>query len=334
MAKKAVAPKKAAPAPTTAQAAAVAPEGAEATATATEEVKEKELVVVSGVGADIWKESAFVPALRSDMSLAERKESCRELLRTAAKADDYLNLVSGEMLYEVNENAYWKDWTLKDELTGEERPYATFEEYADIELGLKRRKAYYLTKIYKRFVVELEVDREHLKDLQWSKAKIVEPLCTKENVLEILDKIKTMSKTAVEDYAKSLKAGEEGGDATTTTEAATEEFKIMKFKLAPTQYENVETALKIAGQLSGSDKEGNQLDMICSDFVAGNAGTGLQGALTNLNNSIQNLERAYGVKLNIESIVDEERYAKLQEGEEAAAAPAEGEATPAEAASA
>ena len=286
--------------------------------------KKTELVLAKGIASDMWADAAstFIPILRQDMPLAERKDAIRQVMVQSMTIDDKLNLISGELLYEVNKNGYWKEWTFVDKAGGkdETRPYATFEEYCDLELNMKKRKALYLVSIYEKFVVELDLPKEILRDLEWSKAKELVGIITAENAADLMDKIGTMTLKQVIDMAKAMKTSA----ATSGTSGATAEpvdIRRLTFKLTPEQEENVNGALKLAESMTGSDKPGNQLDLICSEFTAGAVGMGLEGATAKLDLIIANVQRAFGVTLSV-SGMDEARYAAIDKSDKAAAAAA------------
>ena len=295
----------------------MADEKAKEDATEVIEPEEKELVVTEGVGTNVLTSGlAQLKPLNKDMSLEERRNTIRETLKEAVSIPDKLDVMSGEMLYEVKENEYWKAWYVDDPETGESRPYSTFAEYSQTELDINKRKAYYLCDIYAKFVVELGLDKEILKQLQWSKAKELVPVINADNWTELLDKLKGMSVKQVQDMVREM-AGKPPREEGATD--GKDEFVRISFMLTKDQSDNVKSALEVAKSMSGSDKPGNQLDMICLDFAAGAVDSGLDGALTKLNTVIKHVERAFGVKLDIKE-VDSERYAATEAATEEAPA--------------
>lgn len=278
-----------------------------------------ELVLTKGVGVDLWSDadSTFVPALQDGMPLEERKEAVRKSMQATVAIDDKLNLVSGELLYEVTKNGYWKDWKFTAD-DGEVRKFASFEEYCEAELNMKRRKAFYLIAIYDKFVVELGLERDVLRRLEWSKAKEMTSIINSDNCEELMDKMGSMSVRQVKAYVAEAKGGgtaltdesssTEGGADTSEPEVAVK----MGFKLFPEQLENVKGALEAAKSMGAGDNANNQLDLICSEFLASSMGAGLEGAMMTLDACVKNLERTFSVKLEL-SEVDEERYKDLSE---------------------
>ncbi len=265
---------------------------------------ETEIVPGGGVAAEIWDnaESTFVPALKKGLPPAKRKAAVRQVLQTSNLMSDRLPLINGEMLFEVHEGNYWKEWNYVDE-HGNQQKYKNFDDYVEKELEMKRRKAYYLLKIYKKFVIELELPAEVLRDLSWTKAKEVTKVLDADNWKEILPKLHTMSTKEVRAMVKDML----GASGTTGGE---EKFERMIFALSTDQEQNVAEALKVAQSLTGSEYSGVNIDMIATDFIAGKIGEGAEGALGKLDIIIKNIERAFGCTLEIKKI-DEEHYASL-----------------------
>lgn len=273
-------------------------------------VEEKELVHVTGDSFDIFKASAstFVPQLTEDMSEQDRKDAVRQILRQTQGVEDRLKLVQGELLYEVKNNEYFKDW--KKTVDGDEMPFDSFEDYAENELNIKRRQAFYLIDIYETFVVKLALPKEVLNDMEWSKAKELTKIIDKDNADEVLNEVKSMSVRETIEFAREKKAakGLPGGMT------KDEEFETLSFRLTTEQKQSVEDALKLAGEMSRSEKKPQQLEYICVDFLAGSTAGGTAGALDSLQTHIGNLERAFGVKIEVTSTTDD-RYS--EEGSEA-----------------
>ncbi len=256
------------------------------------------------IAVEIWDgaESTFVPALKKGLTVAQRKDAVRNVLQTSNTMSDRLPLINGEMLYEVHEGRYWDAWTYRED--GKDHEYANFDDYVERELDMKRRKAYYLLDIYKKFVVELKLPVEILRDLSWTKSKEIVKVIDEKNWKTLIPKLHTMTTNEVRDMVKTMQG--KGGAKT----AAEEKFDRMIFALAPDQHNNVQDALRVAQSLTGSQQAGNNLDMIAIDFIAGKIGEGAEGALGKLDIIIKSIERAFSCTLKVEQ-VDEEKYAKL-----------------------
>lgn len=281
------------------------------------------LVVTRGIGIDIWKDvdSVFVPLLKTDMSPEERQGAVRKVLADVGQIDAKLNLVSGEMLFEVHANRYWENWTYLDTDTGDETSFKSFADWCEREGNMRERKAYYLLSIYRVFCVELDIPIDILRELEWPKASMLAagspPIITKDNWKELLEKIRLMSARDVAVMVRAMKAElrgvgssepsvGSGGDV--SSGRASDDLTVRKtFSMTPEQAETVEVAFRLAGELSKSEKPGWLLELICADFIASSAGTGPKGALIKLDVARRCLERAFGVRLEVSEFVDD-RY--------------------------
>jgi hypothetical protein len=281
-------------------------------------------IITTGKATDLLAEGGgvFLPsALKGVTDLAQRQEMTRQYIKQAAQVSDRLNLVAGELLFECAKNAYWKEWEFTDE-KGETRKYAKFEEYCDHEFSLGYRKAMYLISMYEKFIVELDLPIDVLGGLDWSKAKELVPVITKENAADLLDKASHMTFKQVQELAKSMKAAAKTGTAGAATGASepAEVKEKIAFTVPKEKAETIRAALALAESLSGSADPGSQLDFICSDFTASSSGMGTDGALSKLDVIIKNIERTFHVKLEITS-VDADHYKTAAAPE----VPAEGE---------
>lgn len=259
---------------------------------------EKEPVVVTGVSLAVLGNSDF-GELSADLDPEERKVAVRGVLEKSAKVEDRLKLVQGELLYEVTENGYWRDWTFTDE-DGAERTFLTPEEYFQEEVGMSRRTAYYIISIYRKFVVELELDEDLLKGMEWSKAKEVVSLIEADNAKEIFDKISGMSVSQVKKWVKEEKSGATStAGASGTSSAATGTTQTKSFKLSDEQVETLESALEIAEKITGSDKPAANLDAICTEYISSAMSSGSVDVVVELDKMIESISRTFGVTVEV-----------------------------------
>jgi hypothetical protein len=264
---------------------------------AEEETVEKEPVVTSGVSISLMGDTSFA-ALSASLDPEERKVAIRNTLEKSAKIEDRLKLVQGELLYEVNENGYWRDWTFVDE-DGEERPFMNIDEYFQAEVGMSRRTAFYIISIYRTFVVELALDEELLKNLEWSKAKEVVSVISKDNAEEVFDKISKMSVSQVKKWVKEEKGAAAGGKSGAAGASTGGTTVTKSFKLAPEQAETIEKALEIAGKITGSDKPAANLDAICTEYISSSMAAGAVDVVVELEKVLDAVQRTFGVTLEV-----------------------------------
>jgi len=132
------------------------------------------------------------------------------------------------------------------------------------------RKAQYLVQLQKWFATLPPNIQQWIRGLGWGKAKILMRVVTVENAAEWRKKIEGKTLHQIEEMLKEAKQVTTGDGG--STEADDSKPKKMSFSLFKAQYDNVETALEKAKDMAESDKPGHLLDLICTEFLATNAG--------------------------------------------------------------
>ena len=277
---------------------------------------QNEVVLASGKALSVWQGTAstFVPGLSADLTPEERKGAVRTFTKEAFSVDDRLNLVNGELLWEINQNKYWSEWDFTDPATGEERKYASFEEYLVNELGSEKRKAKYLISIYQKFCIDLDLPVDTLRGLEWSKAKELVSVINQENASELLDACRSKSLREIQDMVRAMRGKPAVGNSSGNSDP---ESVVKRFVLSKEEGENVDNALKVARGMANTESDNVALNLICAEFVATSVGEGFDGATAKLDNILQTLEGAFGVKLKIEAM-DEDRYGAMAAAGDAA----------------
>lgn len=182
--------------------------------------------------------------------------------------------------------------------------YASFDKWAEAELDIHSKKAQRLRTIWKAFKVDLELDDATLQrvvELGFCKVReLARPhVLTPRNVLSWVEKAENMSyfklSTTVTKYlsdkaiASSQRQAEAAhAEATGTVgdvpdddeeEALADERRIGELDVSSQRFvcdlfgdqiETVRLAIKRSSELSNSDKIGNNLSLICLDFLATN----------------------------------------------------------------
>lgn len=200
--------------------------------------------------------------------------------------------------------------------------YNSFAEYAEQELGLHQKKAERLRAIW--FTLEVQLKdmpyelKERIVNLGMSKVRELVRVLTIRNAEMWIEQAENLTyrkllggitdelrRRGVSDAI--LGPGGEGsaeGTPDTTDESAigalpvlnpVETLKQERFDLYPNQHENVMLALQRARDLTGSDKKGHLMDIICTDFIATNdvIGSDMDKRLR----YVAKIERALGLKL-------------------------------------
>ena len=219
----------------------------------------------------------------------------------------------GRILYQV-----WDipvDFDKKNLPTYKAWGFDTFAEYAEQELGLHRRKAERLRRIWEileyRLVGMEPSVRERLVKLGWSKVRELarDDILSLDNVIQWVELGETasypellasISRFLQEKEAKMLESAVNG----VTVESSSvpdppvpqpEKLFWEHFALYEDQAANIRAALKRAEELSHSEKKGHNLDMICLDFLATNDFR--RGDDAQRRRYIAKMEQALGVKL-------------------------------------
>jgi len=188
------------------------------------------------------------------------------------------------VLSHVSENHYYIAWG-----------YKTFRAYITQELDFALRKAQYLVSIAQWFGrnVTREDVIEKVKRLGWSKAKELVEVINDDNADRVLSEIEGMNTVQIVLYAREflakLKAPE--GEEGESEKVAGEVFR-RTFTLTGEQKGNVDEALVSAANESNSDNNGHNLDLICTSFLAGGAGSGQK-----MTDFLDKAERLFGVKI-------------------------------------
>lgn len=168
-------------------------------------------------------------------------------------------------LMEVHDSSAYTEWG-----------FPKWKDYVEQELAFKLRKANYLVSIAQWFGALNKPIQKWVADMGWTKAKELVGVVTNENAAEWKKRVKGKS---VSDIQRLLSEGMDDAptdDESTDTGPAkpSETAKRKTFSLFEGQSETVEKALAKAMEMSQSDKEGHNLDMICVEFLSSHAAMG------------------------------------------------------------
>lgn len=152
----------------------------------------------------------------------------------------------GELLKEVRDKEYWKEWG-----------YDSFDTYALVELGYRERKVRYLIATVEGFE-RAGVTEEEAATLETAKAQAIAPVLTAENKEKWIDKAQTMK---TQDLQRAV-ASAQGRDV---TEEAPKPFSVLLFG---DQRETVDQAMDLAGRVAGTDARGVMLTTMAQEFIS------------------------------------------------------------------
>lgn len=199
--------------------------------------------------------------------------------------------------------------------------YQSYADYAERELGLHRKKAERLRRIW--FVLEIQCKdldpqvKQRVVNLGFAKVRELVKVLSPRNAENLVSQAETMNYKQLEvvvadegrrqGLAEAVLGGGDDGpgplpeesentlphpdDTQATIELPTSE----NFQLFPKQLLNVRLALQRAAELSNSNKKGHQLDLICTDFLATN--DVMAGDSDKRLRYVAKIERTVGLKL-------------------------------------
>lgn len=186
--------------------------------------------------------------------------------------------------------------TINDEPMYQVWGYATFDDYSETELGMKRGKAYYLAQIWGELHVKAHISEQKIAQIDWAKAKHLAPLAkaggiTPKNVDEWVKKAKIQPVHQFAQEVKSAKAAHVSGTANPP-----ETVYRITVGLYEEQHKNYQAALKAAATLAESTKTGHLWDMICLEFNAQYAGKVGGDRETAIKRYAAMMDRVFGVR--------------------------------------
>lgn len=176
--------------------------------------------------------------------------------------------------------------------------YSDWKNFVQDKIGFQIRKAKYLMRIYKYFVVEVGNAEliSKISSLGWSKVKALVYVVDSQNVDEWVEKCKDATVMEVFQKVSQFKAIKKGFLAKQTKKAALS----FSFKLHEGQSGIVENAFKLAGKLSHSEDKNNNLSLMAQDYLDYNSSlvaTDLVVQAEMMKKTFKKLELAFGVKL-------------------------------------
>ncbi len=122
------------------------------------------------------------PHLPPELTRQWRADAIREILHIHSKTVEHLHRRLGELLWEVKERKYFRDWG-----------FESFKDYLDTEFSFGLRKGQMLVNLHDTFARRLGLSGERLDQLPWSKAALVCRVATESNIDEILQDIEHLT---------------------------------------------------------------------------------------------------------------------------------------------
>lgn len=192
-----------------------------------------------------------------------------------------------ELLFEVKDQGHFR--LLKDD-DGE--PFDHFEDYVEKHLGWKDRKAQYFVSIYEKVILAANVTKAVLAEIEWSKASQLAMLPAEERTPSKMggwiNKAKGMTFTDLKSEV-AKKRNEVAGEKKYEEEISYH----ASFNLTAKQAANFQLAMATSSKISGSDWKGNNMDLICTEFLTNR----LEESKVKMHRILASVERIFGVDI-------------------------------------
>ena len=174
--------------------------------------------------------------------------------------------------------------------------FGKWKDYVEQELAFKLRKANYLVSIAQWFGNLNKPIQKWVGELGWSKAKELVGVVDNDNAAEWKKKCKGKSVAQIQKMLAEAQddSGDDGGsdDGGSVSDSGSSETSRRKtFSLFEGQSGTLDQALAKASEMSQSDKEGHNLEMICTEFLATHA------AMGTIADYLKHVEHTTGFKL-------------------------------------
>lgn len=202
------------------------------------------------------KDFVFSVEEKNDMRLEARK-----LADTISES--FVNL--GGVLYKVFASKAYEDFG-----------FETFDEYCELDVGYQRRKCQYLMSIWNAMENKLtdESVKKRLKDLGWTKASRIAPHITDANAEEILKEVEGLGVSEVEE-AMSIRRGKKNKKSSEERQGLdAEDVRQLSLDIIKPHYDNLKLAMDLAGEITGTQSKGQQLDLLATEFLTSNSTPG------------------------------------------------------------
>ncbi len=236
-----------------------------------------------------------------------RAREFQEKARDCRKRIDTASFDLAEILFTIHQEALYTRLN-----------YDNFQQYVENELDFELRKANYFVSMWNYYGVKLAANpevREKMETVGWSKAKDLIGVVNPNNVDEWVEICKKNPATRVLELARGalqkMKEDPEGEVDVDDLDNKIEKFASKVFKLTDEQLHNVDLALKRAGDSAESDKPGHLLDLVCTNFLAMNAGVDGDEGLGYL---LKSVEANFGIQ--VIALKNEQKQLKVVYGEQ------------------
>jgi hypothetical protein len=145
--------------------------------------------------------------------------------------------------------------------------HPNFRSLVEAEFDIKYRTAMMYVALYND-MVNSNVPWDKVKGLGWTKAAILAPIMTPDNIDSILASVDGMGTVAVRAYASQFDAAPTSTAATASPDEVST-LKTKSFKVFEGQKETIDLAIDKAKKQSGTDSDSAALEFLCTDYLSG-----------------------------------------------------------------
>lgn len=223
--------------------------------------------------------------------MSKKEETVKEEVKLAVVGDKQVAVDSREdlrkkakELKDRSEENYWEMAIVLKEIFDNDLyrawGYESWIEYVDKDLEVGIRTVQMYLQLQRWFETLPSNVQAWIHKMGWTKARCLMKIVTAENAGEWKNRLAGKTVKEIEEILEAARnqpvgggssgEGSGGGDGSGSGSAEREKVVPKKFALYPAQLENIERALNRASEITESDKEGHNLDMICLEFLTTN----------------------------------------------------------------
>lgn len=150
--------------------------------------------------------------------------------------------------------------------------YESLKDFVEARYGMQYRKAMYWIQIYKN-LVENEIPWDKVKDIGWSKLRMISDILTLENLEEYVELSKDMTQSQLADFIRQQKKGtiespEGKAPPKEDTIAEVKKLSTVSFKVHEDQKEIINEALDTAKNQADTEYDAVAFEAICMNFLS------------------------------------------------------------------
>lgn len=226
-------------------------------------------------------------------------EARSRLKKVLSVQDDNFFDIAKDMSYIANKKSY-NQWG-----------YKTFEAFLDAEFNLSKRKGQYYVQVYNYVESTLRTNlkdrdgdynalRDAIRDAGWGKGRVLarEQIVTTDNVLEVIEKLKTSSYREFETYCKAARSSMSDKDRENADDNNDVKTVRIAFQCSLPQKDDVEAAVELATTMIGKETTRSAaIAWAARDFVSTNVAAQGKDRAEAVAELLSKYERLFGISI-------------------------------------